>query len=223
MSSGPSAPYSFRERTALRWPNAAKAAAIAGDVSKATTITGDVGKAAAITGDAGKAVAVTGDAGKGAGVTGDAAKAAVEQFPDGLAYRKDLPAHLAGPDGFAPTGQLRGTHNLDNATKALDAKGATYSLEPTDTPGISELKYKYKDPVTGKTVSGRKTVYDPKVISDQTMLDDALKAGEQGWGKYLQDPTHKVFDVSEGGVNFRVYINTDSHGNAYVGNVHPIK
>jgi filamentous hemagglutinin len=42
-------------------------------------------------------------------------------------------------------------------------------------------------------------------------------------GKVLQDPTHKVFDVSEGGVNFRVYINTDSHGNAYVGNVHPIK
>jgi hypothetical protein len=71
-------------------------------------------------------------------------------------------------------------------------------------------------------VSGRKTVYDPKIISDKTMLDGAMKAGQQGWEKYLQNPANRVFDVSEGGTNFRVYINMDSRGNAFVGNVHPI-
>jgi hypothetical protein len=79
------------------------------------------------------------------------------------------------------------------------------------------------DPATGKMVSGNKTVYDPKVISDTTMLDDAWKAGQQGWEKYLQNPANVAFDVSEGGINFRVYINFDSGGNAFVGNVHPIK
>ena len=49
-----------------------------------------------------------------------------------------------------------------------------------------------------------------------------MKAGQQGWEKYLQNPANRVFDISEGGVNFRVYINTDSRGNAFVGNVHPI-
>jgi len=54
-------------------------------------------------------------------------------YPDGLAYRLDLPDHLAGPDGFTNSGQLSGTHNLDNATAALDAQGAAYTLTPTST------------------------------------------------------------------------------------------
>ncbi|MGP3509252.1 hypothetical protein, partial [Paracidovorax citrulli] len=33
-------------------------------------------------------------------------------LPEGLAYRLDLPEHLAGPDGFTKSGQLSGTHNL---------------------------------------------------------------------------------------------------------------
>lgn len=136
------------------------------------------------------------------------------------------PQMQCSPEPWCSHGQsssdFKGTHNLDNATKALDAKGATYSLEPTSTPGISELKYKYYDPARGKTVSGRKTVYDSRIISDKTMLEGAMKAGQQGWAKYLQNPASRVFDVSEGGINFRVYINTDSRGNAFVGNVHPI-
>ena len=61
-------------------------------------------------------------------------------YTDGLAYRSDLPGHLAGPDGFTKSGQLSGTHNLQEATAALDAQGATYNLVPTSTTGISELK-----------------------------------------------------------------------------------
>ncbi|WP_233424473.1 CdiA family toxin C-terminal domain-containing protein, partial [Paracidovorax citrulli] len=113
--------------------------------------------------------------------------------------------------------------DLDNATAALDAKGATYSLTPTGTAGISELSYSYVKSTSGKIITGSKTVYDPAVFSDQTMLDYSLSAGQQGWSRYLSNPTTPSFDVTHGGVNFRTYINVDQHGNPYIGNVHPIK
>jgi hypothetical protein len=142
---------------------------------------------------------------------------------EGLAFRSDFPGHMIGPDGFAKSGQLSGTHNLNNATIALDARGATYKLNPTSTIGIYELQYTYTNPATGKMVSGSKTVYDPARFSDQTMVNNAQLAGQQAWTKYLQDPSVKIIDSKHGGVNFRSYINVDSKGNAFVGNVHPIK
>lgn len=140
-----------------------------------------------------------------------------------MAYRFDLPDHLAGPDGFTKSGLLSGTHNLQNATTALDAQGATYNLTATGTPGISELQYSYTN-AAGKAVSGSKTVYDPAVYSDQTMLNMAQAAGQRGYTQYLQNPSQRIFDINQGGTNFRVYINTDPKtGVPFVGNVHPIK
>jgi hypothetical protein len=55
------------------------------------------------------------------------------------------------------------------------------------------------------------------------MLDNAQQAGQQAWKQYSQNPTDRVIDVSVGGVNFRSYINIDKNGNAFIGNVHPIK
>jgi filamentous hemagglutinin len=85
---------------------------------------------------------------------GTTSAATKELLPDGLAYRLDLPPHLVGPDGLTKNGQLSGTHNLLNATEALDAKGASYSLKPTGTAGISELMYTYRNLTNGKLVSG---------------------------------------------------------------------
>jgi len=142
---------------------------------------------------------------------------------EGLAYRLDLPRHLAGPDGFTSSGQLSGTHNLSNARAALDAKGASYTLTPTATDGILELSYAYMKSTSGKTISGRKTVYDPAVFSDQTMLDYALAAGQEGWTRYLANPAATSLDLTHGRVKFRVYVNNDKSGNPFVDNIHPIK
>ncbi|MGA4239913.1 CdiA family toxin C-terminal domain-containing protein [Ralstonia nicotianae] len=144
-------------------------------------------------------------------------------YPDGLAYRVDLPAHLSGPDGFTKSGQLSGTHNLQNATATLDAQGAIYNLTPTGTAGISELKYSYTN-VAGKIVTGSKTVYDPAVYNDQAMLNLSQIVGRHGYQLYLQNQSKRILDLNEGGVNFRVYINTDpKYGLPFVGNIHPIK
>lgn len=142
---------------------------------------------------------------------------------DGLAFRADLQRHMIGPDGFTKSGQLSGTHNLDNAIAALNSRGATYTVNPTNTPGVSELQYTYTNPTTGKLVSGNKTVYDPVVLSDNTIMNSAQKAGRTAWAQYLQNSSVKIFDGMEGGVKFRSYINIDKNGNAFIGNVHPIK
>lgn len=143
--------------------------------------------------------------------------------PEGLAYRSDLPNHLFWPDGFTRSGQLSGTHNRRNATAALDDQGATYSLTPTGTTGISELKYSYTNSA-GKTISGQKTVYDPAVYSDQAILNMSQVAGQRGYSMYLQDTSQRMFDLNQDGVNFRVYINIDPKtGAPFVGNTHPIK
>ena len=144
-------------------------------------------------------------------------------YPDGLAYRSDLPEHLAGPDGFTKSGQLSGTHNQQNATAALDVQGATYNLTPTGTMGISELEYSYTN-AAGKTITGSKTVYDPAVYSDKMMLDMSQTVGQRAYDLYLQNPSQRIFDLNEGGINFRAYINIyPSTGAPFVGNVHPIK
>lgn len=106
----------------------------------------------------------------------------------------------------------------------MDAKGATYTVNPTATNGISDLQYSYTTP-TGKVVTGSKTVYDPAVYSDQTMLDMSQSVGQRAYETYMQNSGQGTrFDLSQGGVNFRAYINFDPvTGSPYVGNVHPIK
>jgi hypothetical protein len=156
-------------------------------------------------------------------------------YPDGLAFRSDLPDHLAGPDGFKG-GLLNGTHNADNAISQLEGRGATqvdalqpgqpgYTLTDTDTPGVSTLDYNVVNPNTGVLKTGSKTVYDPSVYSNAQMLDLSQDAGSDAFARYMQDPanTPTALDGQAGGVTFRSYINFDkATGSPYVGNVHPI-
>lgn len=97
-------------------------------------------------------------------------------------------------------------------------------MTPTNNPGISELEYSYFNAAKNKSVVGSKTVYDPRIYGDQKMLDMSQFVGQKGFERYLGDTSKTVFDISENGVNFRVYINIDpATGAPYIGNVHPIK
>jgi len=158
-----------------------------------------------------------------------------DAYPIGLAYRRDLPQHLAGPNGVTSRGRLNGTHNLDNATSVLESRGAYrvqtlekgkpgYTVTPTGTEGIWELHYQVRSRTTGRIKENSKTVYDPAVHSDQSMLQSVLKAGETAFRQYKADPATTSFDVIQDGISFRAGINFDRHtGAPYVGNVYPIR
>ena len=155
-------------------------------------------------------------------------------YPIGLAYRRDLPQHLAGPDGFRSDGKLNGTHNLNNATSALESRGAYevpalekgkpgYTVTPTGTDGISELRYQVRNPTSRILKHDAKTVYDPAVHSDQSILRSALKAGEKAFSQYKAHASKTAFDVTQDGIKFRTHINFERRtGAPYVGNVRPI-
>jgi hypothetical protein len=157
------------------------------------------------------------------------------EYPIGLAYRRDLPQHLAGPDGFRSDGKLNGTHNLDNAKSALESRGAYpvevlekgkpgYMVTPTGTHGVSELHYQVRNPTSRMLKHDAKTVYDPAVHSDQSMLQAALKVGEKAFSQYRSDPSMRRFDVTQDGIKFRAHINFDRRtGAPYVGSVRPMK
>jgi hypothetical protein len=157
------------------------------------------------------------------------------EYPIGLAYRRDLPQHLAGSDRSISRGALQGTHNLDNAKSALESRGAYpvqvleknkpgYRVTSTGTDGISELRYQVRTATTGRIKEHAKTVYDPSVRSDQSMLQSALKAGEKAFRQHKVDPSLTRFDVNQDGINFRAHIKVDKRtGAAYVANVHPIR
>jgi len=157
------------------------------------------------------------------------------EYPIGLAYRSDLPRHLAGPDGFRPDGKLNGTHNLDNAKAALESRGAYqvpvlekgkpgYTVTPTGIDGILELRYQVRNPTSRILKHDLKTVYDPAVHSDQSILQSALKAGEEAFRRYKSNPSMRRFDVHQGGIKFRAHINFDNRtGAPYVGSVRPTK
>jgi hypothetical protein len=154
----------------------------------------------------------------------DAARviARADELPEGLAYRADLPQHLAGPHGFKGQ-KLHGTHNADNAIAELQGRGIPYRVEPTSTPGISELKYDVTRP-DGSVVTNSKTIYDPAVFSDARMLELAQRAGERAFVEFMKDPANasNFYDFVEDGVKLRAYINKLPDGTPYVGNVHPI-
>lgn len=143
------------------------------------------------------------------------------QYPDGISYRTDLPEHLAGPHGFTNAGALHGTHNLQNALGELSSRGITPTITPTGTPGILQVTYPYTKP-NGVSMVGRKTVYDPSVISDAAMLKNADVAGRLGYEAFLKDPAKLIHDSTVNGVKMRSYMNQTTNGVWHVGNAHPI-
>jgi len=105
-----------------------------------------------------------------------------------------LPGHLAGPDGFNQIRATDGTHNLQNATTALDSQSATYTLTPTSTNGISELQYGYTN-ATGRQIVGNKTVYGyQQYTATKQYWINSQTAGQRGLRRYLQDTSQTRFD-----------------------------
>jgi hypothetical protein len=142
----------------------------------------------------------------------------------GLAIRADLPRHLRGPDGWNRQ-YLHGTHNLDEAVNALKRQypSANITVRPTGISGIEELDYEFTDPGTSLTFRATKTVYNPSIFSDDTILELGQKAAEQAWRLYKMDPTQRIIVIRTNTVNFKVYINIDPQtGEPFVGNVHPV-
>jgi hypothetical protein len=73
--------------------------------------------------------------------------------------------------------------------------------------GITEVTY-----VTGKGITGKKTVYDPAMYTDQKMLEMSVQATNQAWRGYITSGSKTLNSVIEG-VPFRTIWAYDPTGN----------
>ena len=111
-------------------------------------------------------------------------------------------------------GSISGSHNIKSFNQALDKSGSALIGEPIIDPKYPGLKtYNYQAP--GVDRAGKpdgsyknvqqKTVYDPKIISDQKMVDMQMQAVKKGAELLLPMPIrNRTVDVNIEGYVFTV-------------------
>lgn len=148
-------------------------------------------------------------------------------FPEGISFRIDQPKHLATVDSFTQKGGVSGGHNAEMFYDVAKEKGIKFEEFPTGVKGIIHVEYK----VPAKDASGNftgsykgngskpfeKTIYDPKVFTDQKMLELGQQAAANGYKAAMAAPGG-ITNVTVGGVGFRIYVDKVT---GVVRNFHP--
>lgn len=118
--------------------------------------------------------------------TGGAKGAA--SFPEGMSFNPSIKNHLSSFDGLTQKSGVSGTHNLDAFSQAASSNGIKILGEtPTSVKGITNIEYQIPAYDRAGNVIGykakefTKTVYDPKVFSDQKILDLGQQAAASGY------------------------------------------
>jgi hypothetical protein len=145
------------------------------------------------------------------------------KFPDGIAFNSNTKTHISTVDGFSQKKGVLGGHNLDSFNQVATDKNlkiVSSTGHPT-VKGLTQIEYQIPSFDRAGNVAGyknkvfRKTVYDPKVISDNQVID----LGQQAAAKGYQGATSQglsQFTSEAGGIDFRVYIRND-----IIDNFHP--
>lgn len=152
-------------------------------------------------------------------------------YPTGLHINHKLPGHLNGPDGFSQKAGISGTHNLDEFMQAAaQNKVKIVSQTPGAIRGISNIEYQIPslNSAGGVAVDAAgmpiiknqlftKTVYDPAIYSNATMLELGQQAAASGYQSALASGV-RAYNSSAGGIPFRVYLDPQT---GLVTNFHP--
>ena len=148
---------------------------------------------------------------KGDGLAAVGPKATAD-FPEGMSFNPNIKNHLSNFDGLTQQKGIGGTHNQDFFNQAVAKNGVKVLDEtPTSVGGIATVRYQIPAYDRAGNVVGfknkvfTKTVYDPKVFTDQKMLDLGQQAAASGYKNALSKGLDQ-YDAVAGGVTFRVYL-----------------
>ncbi|OPE11347.1 hypothetical protein APA63_20775, partial [Pseudomonas aeruginosa] len=160
-----------------------------------------------VSGSMSSQLGAVGDLGRlGGGAKGTAS------FPEGMSFNPNIKNHLSNFDGLTQKSGISGTHNLDAFSQAASSNGVKVLSEtPGSVKGITTIEYQIPAYDRAGNVIGykaqpfTKTVYDPKVISDQKVLDLGQQAAASGYVKAVASGD-RYYDSTAGGITFRVYL-----------------
>ncbi|CRX47864.1 hemagglutinin/adhesin repeat-containing protein [Yersinia enterocolitica] len=133
-------------------------------------------------------------------------------YPTGISFNINQKNHLANFDGFSQRKGIHGTHNADAFNQAVSSNGVKIiSRTSGSVNGITHIKYQIpaKDRA-GNTVGYKaeileKTIYDPKVFSDQKMLMLGQQAAANGYQSARNSGVREYKAISDG-VKFQIYL-----------------
>lgn len=145
-------------------------------------------------------------------------------------FKSNLRDHLRGPDGFTQSKGINGTHNREEFLKTADDHNVVLTETPTGTPGVTEVKYKIpaKNSDQSFLVDEHnnlvyqenfftKTVYDPKIYSDNHMFRLAQDAAASGYSNAIAKG-YTTYTAKSQGVLFKIFIDEST---GHVRNVIP--
>lgn len=147
--------------------------------------------------------------------------------PDGISFNIEQPKHLATVDKFSQNG-ISGGHNANAFYDAAKQNNVKILNEtPTGTPGITKIEYQIPAKDRAGNFTGdykgngskpfTKTIYDPKIFTDQQMLELGQQAASSGYKQAIARG-ERAYNATAGGVTFRVYIDPKT---GTVTNFHP--
>ncbi|MCV4249118.1 DUF637 domain-containing protein, partial [Pseudomonas aeruginosa] len=160
-----------------------------------------------VSGSMSSQLGAVGDLGKlGGGAKGTA------NFPEGMSFNPNIKNHLSNFDGLTQKSGISGTHNLDAFNQAATTNGVKVLSEtPTSVAGITTVRYQIPAYDRAGNIVGfkdkifPKTVYDPKIFTDQGILDLGQQAAAGGYKDALSKGLSQ-YDSVAGGITFRVYL-----------------
>uniref|UniRef100_UPI003075B372 VENN motif pre-toxin domain-containing protein n=1 Tax=Proteus faecis TaxID=2050967 RepID=UPI003075B372 len=150
------------------------------------------------------------------------------KYPSGIGFKINQPEHLAQLDGYSQKKGISGAHNADVFNKAVVDNGVKIISEtPTGVKGITQVQYEIPTKDAAGNTTGNykgngskpfeKTIYDPKIFTDEKMLQLGQEAAASGYSNAIKNGL-QAYDAKAGGVTFRVYIDQKT---GIVSNFHP--
>ena len=153
----------------------------------------------------------------------------------GISYRVNLPQHIAKFERLKGT-TVSGAHNKLEFEALQQTKNIkVVSTKPTQTKGIYEIEYQVpayhpQQPgvITGYKRVETKTVYDPKVFTDNQIVDMSQKAAALGYKEAVNlykssNGRMNQYESTYNGIKFRSYIAKNDNGQLFISNVHVVK
>jgi filamentous hemagglutinin len=141
-----------------------------------------------------------------------------------MSFNPNIKSHLSNFDGLTQKSGVSDTHNLDAFNQAAATSGLRIlSKTPTSVAGVSTVRYQIPAYDRAGNVVGfkdkvfAKTVYDPKIFTDQKILDLGQQAAASGYKEALSKGLSQ-YDSIAGNVTFRVYLDKAT---GTVTNFHP--
>ncbi len=132
-------------------------------------------------------------------------------YPTGIGFKINQPEHLAQLDGYSQKKGITGAHNADAFNKAVADNGVKIISQEQGKDGITHIKYQIPAKDRAGNIVGyknevlEKTIYDPKIFSDEKILQLGQQAAASGYKDAIASG-NREYMATASGVKFQVYL-----------------